>query len=261
MKKHQLVLESGILVMALGLTAASPVWAAWGMKEEPQQQTAASPSTGSGGAESAAPDFKEVDQLAREDPGFALDMYRMAGERYLNRNKPAQAAAMFSQAIKMAPNNTQLMEGLADAQRAAGQKKEALEVWKSIIAGHNDIGYQLRYASFLEKIGEGAQSIEIMRAQAATRPDDSSFHYGIADAYGRQGKPADAVKELQAMLKAFPKEETEIKRRIAAMQPAPPAPKPVPVSKKQPPASVNIEAPSPVEVKAEFGHMEEEKKP
>ena len=249
MEKKRWMRVGGALAAVVGVMMPPSAWAAWGMKEEPN----APASTGSARAEAssgrteaavpaapAAPDFKTVEDLAKEDTGFAMDMYRLAGERYLNRNKPAQAVQVFTQALKLAPADTQLMEGLAGAQFAAGQKKEAAATWDGILANHHDIGFQLRYASFLEKIGEGAKSIEIVRAQAATRPDDSSLHYGIADAYQRQGKPAEGVKELQAMLKAFPKEEVEIKRRIAALQPAPKQETPAPKQEapaKQPPAA------------------------
>ncbi len=266
MEKSRGMWVGGTLAVVLGLMMPVSAWAAWGMKDEPKDQA----------APAAPADFKGIEELAKEDPNFATDLYRMAADRYLNRGKPAQAVAMYAEAMKLTPNNTSLMEGLADAERAAGQKKEALATWEGILSsGHNDIGFQLRYANFLEKIGEFSKSIEIVRAQAATRPDDSSLHYGIADAYQRQGKPSEAVKELQAMLKAFPKEETEIKRRIAGMQPAPPAPAPKQEApppahkKKQPPVQVKVEAPSPVEVKAEVpvaqpaesGQVEGEKKP
>ncbi len=227
-KKRMVVL--GVLITHISLFTASVSWAAWG-KEEPKDQAsdAVGTSTSSRRTESAAvpvpaADFKMVEDLAKNDPAFALDMYRMAGERYLNRHKPTQAAALLAEASKMAPGDEQIKETLADAQFSIGQNKEAMATWDQILADRpKEIGVRLRYASFLEKTGDGAKSIETIRELLVQHPEEISLRYWIADAYTRQGKSSDAVKELQAMLKTLPKEEVEIKRRINILQPpAPP---------------------------------------
>ena len=128
---------------------------------------------------------------------------------------------MYSQALQAAPSDLQVIEELADAQLAAGFPEQGLALWEKVAADRkDDFGTLLRYANFLTRANESDRGIVLMRHLAVQRPSETSLRYWIADAYARQGKLAEAAKELQAMRKAFPNEEQEIRRRLALIEPA-----------------------------------------
>ena len=195
------------LFLVQGLLVLAPVFGA--PKEQPAETVVS---------------FKEVERLAQEDPAFSVEVYRLAGQRLLNRNQPARAAAMYEQALKINPANIQVMEELADAHLAAGQAKEAMSTWEQTMQSQRqEVGARVRYANFLVKAGEAVRGIEIMRGVAAQQAGNASLRYWIVDAYARQGKTAESLAELQKMRKEFPQEEGEIKRRMALLEPQAPA--------------------------------------
>ena len=192
---------------------------AWAAPKERAKEPAASAAV--------AVDFKEVEALARENRDFTIQVFRMAGQTCLNRNQPARAVLMYEQALKVAPSDFNLMEDLAEAEVAQKNSKEALATWEKVIAGRgDDVGTRLRYANFLDRAGEHGKAVEEMKALASRRPTEASLRYWISDAYVRQGKTAEAAKELQAMLKIFPAEESDIKRRLGLLEPKKEAPAP-----------------------------------
>lgn len=186
--------------------------AAWGEEARKERAPAAA----------AIADFSEIQDLAQTDPVFAMQVYQLAGQRYLSRNEAARAVAMYTRALTLNPSEVSVMEELADAQVAADEPKAALATWERLMQVRgDDVGTRMRYANFLDRVGEQEKAIGAMRALAAQQPNDTTFRYWIADAYFRNGKMAEAATELHAMLGAFPKEESEIRRRLALVQPAP----------------------------------------
>lgn len=164
---------------------------------------------------SIKPDFKIVEEMANEDSDFAVQLYREAGQRSLNRSNPKRAILMYEQALLISPDNLNVIEELADAQIAAKDVKGAMASWDRIMqAQGNDLGNRIRYANFLSKAGEHDLAIKKARDIAVERPQEPSMRYWIADAYERAGKNSEAAAELKGMLKDFPGEKAEIQRRI-----------------------------------------------
>lgn len=206
-------------------------------------------------------DVKEIEKMVQEDPsGFGVQLFRMAGQYCLNVSQHARAVGFYSQALKLAGGqDTGIMEELADANVKAGKAKEAIAIWDTqiMVGGRaNDFGNKIRYATFLDKAGQSAKAIQLMQGVIAERPDDVSLYYWIADAYGRQGKNAEMIKELKAIAAKFPAEKAEAERRIGTTKPAEQAPSPVEKAVEQPLAEPVAAAP--VEVAAEPAPAEEE---
>ncbi len=204
--------------------------AEWGLGKTTDKETEKS---------SGAADFSEIEKIAAEDPTFAPQVFRMAAQSCMRRQKPSEAAAFYQKALETSPSDTGLLRDMAEAQVAAGQDKEALAIWDKIVAGRSDdVGVNVEYAAFLMKVGQGAKGIGIVKGIAAKKPENISLRYWIADAYTRLNQPAEATEELKAMLGSFPNEEKEITRRLALIKPAENA--------DQKPAAPEAAAPGPV---------------
>ena len=107
---------------------------------------------------------------------------------------------------------------LAVAQLEAGRLEEAKKTWTQIMATKpEDIRTRFRYAEFLERAGDPGKAIETMRQVAEQNLIVAAPRYWIAEAYVRQGKTHEAAEELQQMLKDFPREQSEITRRMQAI--------------------------------------------
>ena len=225
-------------VLAVGLFGPGVAWG----KETPKEPAAVAPKEP---ARVMLADFSEIEELARTDSAFAMQVYRLAGGQYVNHNQPARAVAMYTHALTLAPAEASVMQELANAQLTAGQSDAALATWERIMALRgDDVGMRMRYANFLDRAGKLEQAIAAMRALAAQRPNETTFRYWIVDAYFREGKMTEAAGELQAMLQAFPKEGSEIHRRLALVPPAPaqqtkPAQEMKPAAEAKPAAAVS----------------------
>ena len=192
--------------LAVGSAAAAETKAA----KEPK------PVAEAGGA--AAVDFRDVEQLARENPDFAIQVYRMAAQTCAARGQADRGVALYRQALRVKPGDMLTVEELADAQIVAGHRDEAMETWGGILAAaKDDFGTKMRYASFLSRVGEYDQAIVVMREIVAKQPDNPATRFWIVDTYVRQGNPVEATKELQGMLKQFPQQEQEITQRLQAI--------------------------------------------
>src|SRR3989338_7157040 len=126
--------------------------------------------------------------------------------------KPAPAPVAKAEVVKLSGVD------LAVAQMEQGRLEEAKKTWAQVMASKpDDIRTRFRYAEFLDRTGETDKAIETMRQVAEQNLIVAAPRYWIAEAYARQGKTREASEVLQQMLKEYPREASEISRRLEAL--------------------------------------------
>jgi len=187
-----------ILVQSVLLLACLPGMGLPGLTAQ-----AAEPAKGSQGGESSlatpqaakalaatvaaakAVDLKDIEALAREMPGFAVQMYRLAGQTCLSRGQPARAVAMYRRALQVDPTDLGAAEDLAEAQLKAALAHQAfpqhtVQVYRHLgqlyeQTGRLDAAHQL-YEQALEFVrgvpNEAASLTAEFKTKAEQKPNE-----------------------------------------------------------------------------------------
>jgi putative thioredoxin len=138
----------------------------------------------------------EAQQLEAEiEPLIAM------GEEVLAGGDAERAAIIFAQILEMAPDNAEVVSGLARALVAAGRAEEAravLDETPEKLAGDPAIARALAALALAESVPASAETAEFERRIAAN-PDDHEARYELAGALmatGQRDRAADALLEI-----------------------------------------------------------------
>ncbi|HEX9178789.1 MAG TPA: tetratricopeptide repeat protein, partial [Burkholderiales bacterium] len=127
------------------------------------------------------------------------------GSLYMARGRVEEAAAAYARALERDPTYVQAAINLADLQRATGDEDAAEQTLRAAIArmpdsapAHHALGLALiRQRQTAEAVAELARAAKLA-------PDDPRFAYVYAVALHDTGKPAEAIRTLQAALARHP---------------------------------------------------------
>jgi tetratricopeptide (TPR) repeat protein len=180
------------------------------------------------------------------------------GLAYLNQKRNEAALAELGEAKRLNPGEPTVLNNLALAQNAAGQKTEAIGTVKlalaadpTLLEAHNNLGaflfdqgsYPEAQREFNEVLSLDPSAVSarfnLGRTQAAMgqqsaaiktfaevlrlNPTDAEAHYQLALSYAAEGQRADAIKEIQRALdyQTDARARTEMQTKLAEMQKLP----------------------------------------
>lgn len=140
-----------------------------------------------------------AETLLQQHPDFAPAI-KLKGMLLEDSGHPAEAAAAYQQALKLAPNDGDLLLKVGIAKLASGQKEEAIQLLEHcirILPGDGDAHYYLAQAYHLN--GQDALALRSIRLSAKLEPDNPS----VLQKYGELLCSAKDVQAgLQWLLKA-----------------------------------------------------------
>ena len=135
----------------------------------------------------------EAQQLeAQIEPLIAM------GEQVLGEGDAERAANIFQQILDMAPENAEVISGLARAYVAAGRSEEAtalLDAVPEAIAADPAIA-RARAALQLAEIAKPSTEVQALQARVAADPDDHQARYDLAGALMAAGDRDGAADQL-----------------------------------------------------------------
>lgn len=140
-----------------------------------------------------------VDTLLQQHPEFAPAI-KLKGMLLEDSGHPAEAAAAYEQALRLAPNDGDLLLKVGIAKLASGQKEEAIRLLEHcirILPADGDAHFYLSQAYHLN--GQDALALRAIRLSAKLEPDNPS----VLQKYGELLCSAKDVQSgLQWLLKA-----------------------------------------------------------
>jgi cytochrome c-type biogenesis protein CcmH/NrfG len=131
------------------------------------------------------------------DPSQARTHF-LLGLTLIRQGKPADAVLELRTALKMQPSDVESKYHLAFALLQIEQKPEARQLLQEVLQQDDkyfDAYYQLGKLQ-LEQ-GETKLAISNLEASSMLSPLSEYVHYQLAMAYRRDGRPADAEREMQ----------------------------------------------------------------
>jgi predicted CXXCH cytochrome family protein len=127
------------------------------------------------------------------------------GALYLERGAVDEAAALFSQAIKLDPTFIQASVNLADVRRARGDEAGAEQTLREALMRNPDAA-ALHHALGLSLIRQGrtADALAALKDAQRLEPGHARFAFVYAVALHDTGKPAAAISSLRGALRRHP---------------------------------------------------------
>ncbi len=117
--------------------------------------------------------FAELDALMRELPAAARLARLLGTARFLRgASLHEEAAEVFERAVKLAPDRPDVRRELAEAYVAAGQRRKARALFRSLTAGRGQTENLLDAAQFMVEQGMFTEAARILRARAAADETD-----------------------------------------------------------------------------------------
>jgi predicted CXXCH cytochrome family protein len=127
------------------------------------------------------------------------------GSLHAARGRLEEAAAAYGRALERDPTYVQAAINLADLQRATGDEDAAEQTLRTAIArmpGSAPVHHALGLALIRQR--QSAEAIAELARAAKLAPDDPRFAYVYAVALHDTGKPAEAIRTLQAAMSRHP---------------------------------------------------------
>ncbi len=134
------------------------------------------------------------------DPADAITRYELGKEQYaLGRH--GEAVASYRKSLETVIDNAWIWYHLGKAEQALGQETAARESWRKAVALDPDMG---KFVS--RRVAEPADAVAMVRAQLAVNPGSVTLRLALAEQLARGGEAAQAIAEVQQVLKDHPSE-------------------------------------------------------
>jgi tetratricopeptide (TPR) repeat protein len=142
------------------------------------------------------------------DPAYEATMLLPhLGFAYQQLGQFDKAIETFEEARRLAPKDTALAAYLVEANIAAREYRQAVEIARAASAAHpDDARLQRVHALALRRDGRAAEAVELLQGTLTRHADDPAVHIALAGAYGDASRPDDAVRTLQTAQAKFPSE-------------------------------------------------------
>ncbi|MFI5371591.1 MAG: tetratricopeptide repeat protein [Candidatus Eisenbacteria bacterium] len=141
--------------------------------------------------------------VARDSSKFD-NLYRL-GVMYLDRDRPAEAARVFSKANKVKPKNTKVLVNLGAAYDALGNADLAQDQYRQALAvTPGDSVANCRLASSLYSQGKHQEAMDILRETIAKKPNSYCAYFTLGVAFADAGIYRDAVRMWQRVIDLAP---------------------------------------------------------
>jgi CIC family chloride channel protein len=121
------------------------------------------------------------------------------------------ASSYLSGVVKADPQNGPAWLGLAEVALAAGDKRQALQLFRQSLSKEwpaseesQHRAAQLRYAALLSDAGRGSEAVSILLSVIEQHPDDSAFGKEAADRVKAIGRPDQVEEAYAALAERFP---------------------------------------------------------
>ena len=132
------------------------------------------------------------------DPGLRRVHYH-AGLVYIREGRPADAEREFDAELTLSPDNTDVQYHLGYAHLLQSQRDKAQALFQAVVAAnpqHAEAQYQL--GKLLLDQEQVKNAIGHLEAAARLSPEKDFVHYQLQAAYRKDGRVADADRELEA---------------------------------------------------------------
>jgi Flp pilus assembly protein TadD len=141
--------------------------------------------------------------VARDSSKFD-NLYRL-GVMYLDRDRPAEAARVFSKANKVKPKNTKVLVNLGAAYDALGNAALAQDQYRqALVVTPGDSVANCRLASSLYSQGKHQEAMDILRETIAKKPNSYCAYFTLGVAFADAGIYRDAVRMWQKVIDLAP---------------------------------------------------------
>ncbi|MFQ5693057.1 MAG: tetratricopeptide repeat protein [Nitrospinota bacterium] len=132
-----------------------------------------------------------------DDRRLLANLLSEAGRRCVEAGRTEEGMDFFKKAIRADGDSVPAHVALGDAHRSAGEHHKALRAWSGGFERVPVSVFIQRVLSLLEREDGGKEALQTLRKEARRRPSDGRLRLALAEAYLREGRPADALAELE----------------------------------------------------------------
>jgi tetratricopeptide (TPR) repeat protein len=171
--------------------------------------------------------FLRAGQQAMQDKDYplAVAQFRLALEKNPNNTRVLEhlalatlaagdrdtAASIFEALMKLTPENGGAAYNLALLRRQAGKTQEALALLEALVGKEAQLpGLPLELAKIYRQVGRTAASLEAFRKAKELAPEDLQVRYLMSVVLLETGRAAEAAEELQDVAKGRPEDLASI---------------------------------------------------
>jgi len=158
----------------------------------------------------------EYRNAAQRNPA-SIAAHRGIGLSLMNTGRPGEAVASFQEVLKLAPDDTDAHFCLANCYQVMGDTVSAFREINVVLASANPLPEAFFLAGRLHLRAGDAKRAEdcFVRACAGRDPPPAAARVGLASAYRRQGKHAEAAEQIEAALAEEPENTAALVERAA----------------------------------------------
>jgi len=151
-----------------------------------------------------ADSLARLEAAVKKDSTDAKATYRL-GIAYLDRDRPGEAARMFTLSTKSKPDYVEAWVNLGAAQDANGHGAEARGAYRRALAIRpNDEIAMCRLASSFYAVGIRDSAMDVLREQLKNNPKASCAYFTLGVAFADAGMFRDAIKAWQQVVANSP---------------------------------------------------------